>query len=393
MRPSGSPSEAIQLLALAGFNAGISLRCVEPMLPKLAGEFDVSVSAAGVVITSFALAYAVAVLLQGPLGDRFGKLRVVTFGTALAGLASVGCALAWSLESLAVLRLATGIFASASVALGMAYIGDVVPIGERQATIAHFIAGSLLGQTLGPLFGGVFTDWAGWRTSFGVLGAIFVVVSAVLWMRTAASWASGGARVTSGRFQPLAVHRDLVRLVPVRWLVGVGVAETFFFFGAYAFLGAYLQQRFDLSYTVVGLILAGYGAGGLLYSSVARTLIRALGERGLVTAGGALGCLVYVLFVVLPHWALTIPATILLGLAFYLIHNTVQTRATEVAPQARGSAVALYASAWALGQASGVAAMGALVAAAGYAPAIAASGIGFGLLGLWLRSNMHRLKP
>jgi hypothetical protein len=55
--------------------------------------------------------------------------------------------------------------------------------------------------------------------------------------------------------------------------------------------------------------------------------------------------------------------------------------------------VALYASAWALGQASGVAAMGALVAAAGYAPAIAASGIGFGLLGLWLRSNMHRLKP
>ena len=393
MRPSGSPGEAIQLLALAGFNAGISLRCVEPMLPRLAGEFDVSVSAAGIVITSFAFAYAVAVLLQGPLGDRFGKLRVVTFGTALAGLASVGCALAWSLESLAVLRLATGIFASASVALGMAYIGDVVPIGERQATIAHFIAGSLLGQTLGPLFGGVFTDWAGWRTSFGVLGAIFVVVSAVLWVRTAASWASGGARVTPGRFRPLAVHRGLVRLVPVRWLVGVGVAETFFFFGAYAFLGAYLQQRFDLSYTMVGLILAGYGVGGLLYSSVARTLIRALGERGLVTAGGALGCLVYVLFVVLPHWALTIPATILLGLAFYLIHNTVQTRATEVAPQARGSAVALYASAWALGQASGVAAMAALVAAAGYAPAIAASGIGFGLLGLWLRSNMHRLKP
>ena len=389
MRPSGSPREAIRLLALAGFNAGISLRCVEPMLPKLAGEFDVSVSAAGAVITSFALAYAIAVLLQGPLGDRFGKLRVVTLGTALAGLASLGCALAWSLESLAAMRLATGIFASSSVALGMAYIGDVVPLGERQATIAHFIAGSLLGQTLGPLFGGLFTDWVGWRTSFAVLGAIFAIVAAVLWARTGRAWPP----VAPGAFAPLAAHRGLVRRAPVRWLVAVGVAETFFFFGAYAFLGAFLQQRFALSYTAVGLILAGYGVGGLLYSSVARALIRALGERGLVTAGGLLGFLLYALLPALPHWALTIPATILLGLAFYLIHNTIQTRATEVAPQARGSAVALYASAWAFGQASGVAAMGALVAAAGYAPAIIASGIGFGLLGSWLRFNMHRLKP
>jgi hypothetical protein len=37
--------------------------------------------------------------------------------------------------------------------------------------------------------------------------------------------------------------------------------------------------------------------------------------------------------------------------------------------------------------------MGLAVAAVGYAPAIVASGIGFGLLGMWLRSNMHRLKP
>lgn len=384
-----SPREAIGLLALAGFNAGISLRCVEPMLPKLADEFDVSISAAGAVITSFALAYAVAVLLQGPLGDRFGKLRVVTFGTALAGLASLACAFAWSLESLAAMRLATGIFASSSVALGMAYIGDVVPLAERQTTIAHFIAGSLLGQTLGPLFGGVFTDWLGWRVSFGVLGMIFVLVAAILWSRTAATWPA----IAPGRFEPLAVHRSLVRRAPMRWLVAVGVAETFFFFGAYAFLGAFLQQRFGLSFTAIGLILAGYGVGGLLYSWTARALIRALGERGLVTAGGLMGLLFYGVFAVLPHWAVAIPCTVLLGLAFYLIHNTIQTRATEVAPDARGAAVALYASAWALGQAGGVAAMGAVVAAAGYVPAILASGIGFGALGLWLRSNMHRLKP
>jgi predicted MFS family arabinose efflux permease len=64
-----------------------------------------------------------------------------------------------------------------------------------------------------------------------------------------------------------------------------------------------------------------------------------------------------------------------------------------VAPDARGSAVSLYACSWALGQAAGVAAMGAAVAAFGYAPMIMAFGIGFCLLGVWLRSGLARLHP
>ena len=390
MRPSDASQarEAILLLALAGFNAGISLRCVEPMLPKLAADFGTSVSAASAIITSFALAYAGSVLLQGPLGDRFGKLRIVTAGTALAGAASIGCAFAWDVGSLAALRFATGIFASSSVALGMAYIGDVVPLGERQTTVAHFIAGSLLGQTIGPLFGGALTDLFGWRATFAVLGSVFLLVSLILFLRTSASW---GASVP-GRFNPLAIHRELLSRPAMRWLAGIGVAETFLFFGAYVFLSGYFKLRFDLSFTMIGLILAGYGVGGLLYSSTARWLVPR-GERGLVAAGGALGCALFVLVVLVPHWAYAIPCTIGLGLAFYLIHNTVQTRATEVAPDARGSAVALYASAWATGQALGVAAMGLAVSVFGYAPMIAVFGLGFGALGLWLRSNLARLRP
>jgi hypothetical protein len=64
-----------------------------------------------------------------------------------------------------------------------------------------------------------------------------------------------------------------------------------------------------------------------------------------------------------------------------------------VAPDARGSAIALYASAWAVGQASGVAALGAAVAYVGYTRAILAAATGFALLGIWLRSNMVRLHP
>jgi YNFM family putative membrane transporter len=381
--------EAIRLLALAGFNAGISHRCVEPMLPKLADEFGASVSAASIVITTYAFAYAASLLLQGPLGDRYGKLRVVTIGMACAGLASLGCAAAWDLGSLAALRLATGIFASASVALGMAFIGDVVPMNERQATIAHFIAGSMLGQMLGPLAGGALTDAAGWRGSFFVLGVVFLIVAAVLLGRTRSAWPAA-ARTP---FRPLAVYRGLWARTAMRWLLAVGIAETFFFFGAFAFLGAFLKARFDPSFTTLGLVLAGFGLGGLLFSFTARAFIRRLGERGMVLAGGILGAALFVAVVAAPALSWTLPCTVGLGFAFYLIHNTIQAKATEVAPDARGSAVALYATGWALGQALGVAAIGLLVAAAGYAAAIIACGVGFGVLGLWLRANLYRLRP
>jgi len=391
LRPSDASRarEAILLLALASLNAGISLRCVEAMLPKLASDFDSSIPAAASIITSFGLGYTSAVLLQGPLGDRFGKLRVVTIATGLAGFAALGCSVAWDVGSLAALRFVTGVFASAAMPLGMAYIGDVVPVAERQVTIARFVSGSLFGQTLGPLFGGLFTDWVGWRSSFLVLGGVFVSVASILFVRTRNDWPA----TKPGRFQPFAVHRSLLARPAMRWLAGIGIAETFFFFGAYSFLGAYFRLRFDLSFTTIGLLLAGYGVGGLIYSWNAGWLVRGLGERKLVTAGGLLGGVCFVALAFAPHWAYAIPCTIGLGVAFYLLHNTVQTKATEVAPDARGAAVAMYASAWALGQASGVAAVGLAVRWAGYAEMICAFGLGFCMLGLWLRTNLWRLRP
>jgi MFS transporter, YNFM family, putative membrane transport protein len=389
LRPSSSAGrEAILLLAIGAFVSGVSLRCVEPMLPQLAADFSSSVSAVSIIVTAFAVAYAGAVLLQGPLGDRYGKLRVVAIGVALAGLASLGCAAAWNVGSLAAMRFLMAIFASAPVALGIAYIGDVVPLEERQETIARFIAGSIFGQTLGPLFGGLFTDWAGWRSSFVALGILFLGGAAIMVARTRRDWPA----ISPGRFQPFAVHARLLSRAPVRWLLLVGAAETFFFFGGYVFLGAFLRDRFGLSYTAIGLVLAGYGVGGLVYSSAVRWFVP-LGDRRLVVLGGVLGFVFFAAIVLVADWRYAVPCTFGLGLAFYLVHNTIQTKASEVAPDARGSAIALYASAWAVGQASGVAALGAAVALVGYAPAILGAAIGFALLGFWLRFNMRLLHP
>src|SRR5204863_9529004 len=131
--------------------------------------------------------------------------------------------------------------------------------------------------------------------------------------------------------------------------------------------------------------------GGLLYSSLVRWFVP-LGDRRLVTLGGVLGFLFFAAIVLADDWRYAVPCTFGLGLAFYLIHNTIQTKASEVAPDARGSALALYACAWAVGQAGGVTALGVAVALVGYVPAILAAALGFAALGFWLRFNLGRLR-
>lgn len=381
--------EAIVLLALASANGGISMRVIEPMLPRLAADFSVSISGAASVITAYALGATVGTLAYGPLGDRFGKLRVATLSLFGAGVASLACALAPNIGSLAALRLLTAFFGSSSMTLGMAYVGDRVLAAERQQVIARFVAGTVTGQSLGPLFGGLFTDLLGWRGTLALLGTIFMFVSAVLLARTRTQW-SAEARIESAG-NPFTSHIRLLAFPRVRYVLATALADTILFFGAYSFLGPFLKLKFDLSLTLIGAILAGFGAGGVLYTMTVGPLLRRLGQRGLVSWGGALCCACFALVTLSPVWQIALPCTIGLGFSFYMLHNTVQTKATEMAPQARGTGVSVYSAFWSMGQAVGVAAMGLIIGFVPYTPAIIGFGFGFFLLGLWMRGNLQRL--
>jgi predicted MFS family arabinose efflux permease len=382
--------EAIFFLALASANSGISLRVVEPLLPRLASDFGVSISAASIVITAFGIASAIGSLLHGPLGDRFGKLRMATVAMAGAGAGSIACAFAPDIGALALLRFVTALFGSASVTLGMAYIGDRVPLAERQQVVARFVAGTISGQALGPFLGGLLTDLLGWRGSFLVLGGVFAAVAAILLVRTRPQW-HAEARGGRGGINPLAAHARLLGSKTVRYVLATALVDSFLFFGAYSFVGAFLKIRFELSLTLIGAILAGFGVGGVLYTLSVGPLLRSLGQRGLVTWGGAICAAAFALIVLTPVWPPAMFGAVVLGFSFYMLHNTVQTKATEMAPQSRGAAVAIYASCWSLGQALGVAAMGVAAGWVGYAPAIIAFGLGFAALGLWMRDNLQRL--
>ncbi|HTS54628.1 MAG TPA: MFS transporter, partial [Burkholderiales bacterium] len=325
------------LLAAAGFVSGLTMRLAEPLLPKVAHEFGVSVAAAAVLITAFTLAYGLFQLAHGPIADRIGKLRAVTIALALASLACAACAWATSLETLALYRFLTGMTAGAVIPLSFTFVGDNVPYEGRQALLGRFIAGTLLGQTCGPLLGGVFSDHVGWRATFLVPAAAFLIIG--LTLLPLARHHDAVRSASASGVDPLRGYLALLRLRRVRVVLLAVALEGFLFFGAFGYLGAFLRQDFGLSYSAIGVILAGFALGGVVYSALVRILLRRLGQRGLVGAGGAILLVSFSTVAMAAGWEQSAPAIAALGLGYYMLHNTLQTRATEMAPEARSTAV------------------------------------------------------
>jgi predicted MFS family arabinose efflux permease len=373
------------LLAAAGFVSGLTIRLAEPLLPKVAHEFGVSVGAAAVLITGFTFAYGLFQLVHGPLGDRFGKLRTVTVALLLAALGCAACTFAASLEALALYRFLTGMTAGAVIPLSFAFVGDNVPYHGRQALLGRFIAGNLLGQTFGPLLGGVFSDSIGWRATFLVPAGAFLLVGLML-LPVARAVGAPPSRAES--IGPLRRYGALLRLRRARIVLLAVAIEGFLFFGMFGYLGAYLRHDFDLSYTAIGLLLAGFGVGGVVYSVLVKFLLLRLGQRGLVGVGGAMLLACFAILAAASGWVACELAIAALGLAFYMLHNTLQTRATEMAPAARGSAVSAFAFCLFLGQTLGVSAFGVAIAYVGYRPLIATTGIALAALAFSLRNRL-----
>jgi len=383
----------IALLSAAAFVSVATMRVADPLLPQVADEFQVSAGEASLVTTAFALAYGLCQLVYGALGDRFGKYRLVTLMTLASALTTACAAFADTLALLGVARFVSGATAAAIVPLSMAFVGDHVPYQRRQAVLARFLTGTILGLVAGQVLGGTLGELVGWRAVFLLLGALFLLVGALLALEVRSARVPTPLLTTS--ISPAAILRGYRLLLGRAWarviLVTVFV-EGFLFYGAFAFIGAFLHARFDLGYAIIGLVLSAFGLGGLLYAVTVRRLIGWLGERGLSLGGGVVLAAGFLVIGLGPLWSMA-PAITLLGLGMYMLHATLQTHATQMAPEARGLAVSTFANALFVGQAAGVWLAGLTIDRIGFPPVFVTLGLALTLLGAWFALLLGRRPP
>jgi YNFM family putative membrane transporter len=351
-----TPTRSILLLAVAGFASQAQVRVTDSLLPQIAGDFHTTVGSAAAVVTAYAVAHGSVQLVIGPVGDRLGKYRTVAMMCAIAIVLVTLCGLATSLHQLMLARFATGLAGGWIIPISMAYVGDVTPYEKRQPILGRYLTGQILGQLSGQAAGGILGDLLGWRNVFFVLAGIFALATAGLVLELITNPTTrepGHPNETTRGF--VADYAAVLSGAFARVVIIVSFAENVLVWGAFAYIGAFLRQRFGLSFTLIGLTVGCFGVGGLIYAGLVKQFVRHLGQVRLAIAGGFVLAFGYLTLCVAPVWWVAPIGTIAIGLGFYMLHNTLQTNATQMTPQARGTAVAIFSSAIFLGQTIGVA--------------------------------------
>ncbi len=390
---SANTRRTVLLLSLACFCSMATQRICDAMLPELAREFGASMARTGQVVSLFAVVYGLAQLLYGAAGDRLGKLRVLTFTTVASGAGSLMAVFAGSLDALVLARVLMALVVAAIIPMSIAWTGDAVPYAMRQETLARVGLGTTMGIMGGQLMGGVFVDTVGWRWAFVLMAVLFLGVGALLWRDMGQQVASPVSdQPPRGIWEQT---RELLSEPWVRTLLAVSMVQGGAGFGLVAIIATHLHEVHGLALSSAGATVAMFGLGGMLYMSQAKPLIRKLGEHGLALVGGCTLGAALLTVAFSPWWQLTPPAMLVAGFAFFMLHNTLQANATQMAPQARGLGVSMFATALFSGQALGVLVATSLIGPLGSSAVLAGGAVAMVSMAVFLSAQLrrrHRLK-
>lgn len=399
--PLKASPRTLVLVGFAAFASMMSMRACDSILPLLAKEFAVSPGVAAQTMSAFAIAYGALQFFYGPLGDRLGKLRVMSVAVAVCALANLMIALSPSLELMILGRALAGIGGAGIIPLSIALVGDSFEYEHRQEALSRLMIVTITGLIAGQWIGGLIADWAGWRALFLGLAVGFLAITLPLrWVtrdqsRRSAPLSDMPDPDNPGKSSPSTPHpsmaRQIQRLIRLRWarrVLAVVAIEGGFAFATLSFIPVFLHDEFGLSITWAGAVMALFGLGGLVYTGFSKVLIRHLGERGMAIVGGcAVGAAMgFVAFG--PSWEWAAAGCLLGGGGLYMMHNTLQANASQLLPQIRGTSVSLFAACFFIGQSVGVAVEAWAIDHGAAREVFVAAMIALPLLGLWFGQGL-----
>jgi MFS transporter, YNFM family, putative membrane transport protein len=365
-------------LCAAAFASMAAMRLCDPLLPAFVSSFGVTTGEAARTVSSFAIMYGLLQLVFGPLGDRFGKFRVIALAVCACVVGNIAAVLANDLDALILARALAGATAGGIIPLSLAWVGDAVPYERRQAVLGQLMVATLLGTAFGQWISGTFADTVGWRWAFALVAVLFAAIGITM-LRLARDAVEH--RSADGQASYASKVAQVLRQRWARWILALTLIEGACAFSAMSFVPAHLHARFGLSFSHAAAITALLAAGGLVYALQARRMVSVFGEKGLALVGAALLGLCFAWLAWMPQWSHAVPACMVAGLGFTMLHATLQTHATQMAPTVRGTATALFGACIFLGQSMGILLAAALIDRYGFDPVFLVAGAVLVLLG------------
>jgi len=242
---------------LVGMGA-ISTDIYLPSLPSIAKEFSSNTATVQLTLSVFMIAFAVSQLVYGPISDRFGRRPALIGGMVVYLVASLGCAMAGSIEILIIARFFQALGACAGPSVARAVVRDIFGRDRSAKVLAYMGTAMALAPVLGPVLGGYLQIWVGWQANFAVmaaLGSISLIGVLFLLRETNVNKDSSATKLSHA-------IRNYADLVADRRYIGYVLCSTFAFCGLFSFISA-------SSFVFIGLIGLAPNIYGMCFAVVA----------------------------------------------------------------------------------------------------------------------------
>jgi MFS family permease len=320
-------------LYVGGFLGPFGGAMLIALIPNVAAGLDASVAQVAAAITAYMVPFALLQLVSGTLAERLGPRRVVRGGYVAFGLAALACAFAPDIWVFLAARAAMGAANAFLSPILLAALSEVVAPEVLGRTVGTFAAAQTAGLMLAPILGGLLGEIS-WRLAFMLVAVVSVILGLPRQTLGAAERQAGPDGASLGSL----LNRWIALLATQAMLGYLGFTAIGF---VLVLVGA---EEFDLGSGARGLLIAGYGIGGILLGRYAGTVVDRAGRPATALAG-AVACTAGVLGLVVA------PSPWSLGLVFFgvgcasaFVWAGLNTIAVESFPGNRAGATSAYSA-------------------------------------------------
>ncbi|WP_415042345.1 MFS transporter [Gordonia sp. (in: high G+C Gram-positive bacteria)] len=270
----------VWVLVSAAFVIALGYGLVAPVLPAFARSFHVSITAATMVVSAFALMRLAFAPATGPLVQRLGERPVYLAGLLIVAASTLACAFAQGYWQLLVLRALGGVGSVMFTVSAMSLLIRISPPEIRGRVSGVYSSSFVLGSIIGPLIGGGLVG-LGLRAPFVVYAAALLVATAVVWLALRNSAVVGevvehqAGTALREALRDGAYRAALVTAVVYGWLYAMRVSLLPLFF----------TEVLHSTPRMAGFALAAYAAGDVLVMIPAGRLSDRFGRRPFLILG------------------------------------------------------------------------------------------------------------
>ena len=338
-------------LSLIGFITALAARATDPIIPPIAHDINVDPNAVALLTTAFALPFALVQPVLGPIADMVGKVRVMIACLAVTILAMLASGLATDYTVLMAARIVSGIAAGGIFPVGIAVIGDLIPVKERQVAIGRWLTAVITGNLIGSSLAGVIGDLFGWRAVFFVITGLGMIALAVAVVSLRKAALERPARFHLSGFS--AGYGSVFANPRAKVCFTAVFVEGIVIFGLFPFVALMLLAAGEPRASIAGAVIAAFSVGGVIYALTVPILVARWRPDPLMVGGGVIAALALAVASFNLAWPVQFIAFTVLGFGFYTMHASIQVQATELSAASRGAAMSMHSFCFFMGHASG----------------------------------------